>query len=49
MLKDDLLMRHRQYGKVDILDTSKSSSETHCSPKIFPYKAHHSNMSHLFS
>ena len=33
--KNGLLMRHRKYGRVDILDRSPSKKK-HCSPKIFP-------------
>ena len=33
-----LLMRHRKYGKVDILDASIKQRGNQCSPKIFPSK-----------
>ena len=33
-----LLMRHRKYGRVDILDTSIKQRANQCSPKIFPSK-----------
>ena len=33
--KNGLLMRHRKYGRVDILDRSPSTKK-HCTPKVFP-------------
>ena len=34
----NFLMRHRKYGRVDILDSSINPLEESCSPKIDPYK-----------
>ena len=41
----NLSMRHRRYGRVDILDSYVDTLEDNCSPKIFPSKANCSKMS----